>query len=272
AGLAVVAATAALLASAPIGEWLIRIDQRRIVRDLQAGRTVEVVGPDGMPRFRWAAVPGSTERFAPDRDGCATLSATAYGGVDLVTVPLPIPVRVEAEVAVLDRRPDGWVAVHVGGLEVGPPRGPGRSQIQFTLSEAAGPGGAAAVVVRTKGSVDALWRPVEGTIAPSTWHSLTRERVEPGPQPAPPHFHPIAIELLPGGVTFLWDRDVAAHLTEADIRGAVEPSDRRHGAPRSTAPVLGPGIGLSAVACTAAVRNVRLVPRFVPATEGRARE
>src|SRR5205823_4514474 len=88
---------------------------RTIADRLRAGETVELIGPTGLPRVEPVAVPECDSNLSTARNGCCTLTSVGAGAVELVGEPLPLPVRLETEVAIVGGEVDrSWAGVYVG--------------------------------------------------------------------------------------------------------------------------------------------------------------
>lgn len=237
---------------------------------LRAGEEVELIGPTGMPLVPTVPLAGSTERFSPDRDGYATLSSGEYGGVELSSEPLPLPVRVDGELAIAHQHGGVPYAALYAGRREWP--GADRQHTTFVLLKlwetpiirpdavhvrvrvVAAPawwdGSRHPYVLHARELADARQQPLDNPQAPPpplVWQSfsLTVDATEVRPAWGGRHLRPVGDEYL---------RHVTDH-GHRQLRLAPPPPDR---------PLLGGGVGLFVHRCSATFRNVRLVPLARP--------
>jgi hypothetical protein len=79
---------------------------------------VTIVGDKGAPKLPTTEVPGCDCRLGVDSDGYATLESRDTAAVELWNAPLPYPVKLDLEFAVISSRPeDTSVGAYVGRKE-----------------------------------------------------------------------------------------------------------------------------------------------------------
>jgi serine/threonine protein kinase len=90
--------------------------QRTIPELLIAGKTVDLIGADGLPLVETHLLPECEVGLIRGASGYTTLSTAQYSAVELSSEQLPCPVKLEAEYAIpLSNLPSSYAGVYVGG-------------------------------------------------------------------------------------------------------------------------------------------------------------
>ena len=258
---AVAVGAAVLLAGG--AAWVGWPDGRSMAERLAAGEEVELVGATGLPVVPTRPVPGSGGWLSTDRHGFLSVEAFGYGAVDLVTEPIPLPVRVVGEVAVRDRRGVGhWAGFYAGRRTWAALPADCHSQVQLVVKESDDRTPAGQAVVGERAQLGVYWWRVGGAMWFTNLAQSDRTREDILPENI--HWHPLALTLTADGAYPEWGGKAFTALPADLARISIERSEPRDPAvpdpyPPSE-PTYGPGIGLCVTSCGAIFRNVRLVP------------
>jgi hypothetical protein len=221
---------------------------------LAAGEVVELVGPTGPPKVLPRPARDSGGLLADNPDKPCRFTSFQFGMLDLVDEPLPLPVRLEAEVALYTGRPHGsFTGVYVGrrrwaGAD------PYDSAVCCTLVAKQAPAGQSQEVA----VLTSVW--VGGGLPP------VREQLALDTLPAPPAqeipWRKVEVIITPAAVRAAWEGRPARERTEVETAAWAQTRARTlfPPPPPLVGPALGSGIGLTVGAGEGVFRNVRLVP------------
>lgn len=232
-----------------------------IAERLAAGETVELVGPSGLPLVEARPIPTADVALSTVRDGCCTLASIGVGAVELSHEPLPRPVRLEADVALLSNHH----ARSRGGLYVARREAPGANGVHQAMAvffhSDAHAQGADGPEIREIASAQTLWwNPL-----PSVTVRLGAEHqaITPG-RPTTPEslrWHRWQIVIDPGRLAATWDNHTLPAISAAEFDKKLQlVPPRSPTRPAFPPPTFGPGVGLYVENADAVFRNTRLVP------------
>jgi eukaryotic-like serine/threonine-protein kinase len=248
--------------------------KKTIAERLNDHETVVLIGPDGMPRFEYRALPGCEENLAKGQStGFATLTSLHYSAVELSAEDLPWPVKLQAEYAIpKSTMSDSYAGLYVGE-KVTPAENPCTTLIQLVHQEThMGPSWLRPKpAVIEKAAFDLMLR--QGVKGERQTMSLpVRRDLTEGPALTDQalEWHTVEIVIDSIAVNGAWNS-----LELTPLFGPTAPNRNKYqclqhwlpliaptipSRPNFTPPYIGPGIGVCVFNATAVFRNVRLIP------------
>jgi predicted Ser/Thr protein kinase len=236
---------------------------RTIAERLRAGETVELIGTKGLPWVDPVPVPDCDSHLSTSREGCCTLTSNGAGAVELVSEPLPLPVRLETEVAVVSGEVNlSWAGVYVGRKDTPAGNGIHKTLFLFTVRRATDPSVGDEVPRLERGTATSNWwvRSPPGVI------DRFGDLQQPLPLPAPNdslRWHVITVLIEPQILSGTWNGRAFDLIREVDVLSLFNTrAPKRHPNTGLTfgSPMFGPGIGLIVHNADGVFRNTRLVP------------
>ncbi len=236
--------------------------QRTLAERIEAGETVWLVGEKGLPKV--PVLPGiPSSSLTTDQDGYCSLSGRTAQFAELIGEQLPLPIHLEAQIALRQVHPElGHGGVYIGRQVVVRPDGPAHALWKIGAIDKdnqqregniliATDRGYLAVTVFKQNQRNPIDLPLDTSLRVETRRTVV------GNAP-PPDWHPIRVT-------------IREHSFEAQYHGQpfvsinAQQSLRRwcvaNDWPPNTFPVgLGPGIGIFAENAEVSFRNVRVSP------------
>ncbi|HJZ56305.1 MAG TPA: protein kinase, partial [Gemmataceae bacterium] len=249
--------------------------ERSIAERYRAGETVVLIGDTGMPLFPHTDVDDRHGFFAPGPEGCSAYSAVSLGMTELVSEDLPLPIRLELEVAMQPSQ-NGYGGFYLVRKAWPGPNGPHTSMVWVRMQSRSRLAVMHVQPIQEDAEIGVNWRGRRGSETISTptspigaWNDGF---LSPFPIPRPLRWHRVAVVITADEVQVTWDgkpftppnrRRPSANVGQADVLDHVKSMARGTwpGVPPDyLPPAFGPGIGVYAQQCVIAFRNVRLVP------------
>ncbi|HEY2910660.1 MAG TPA: serine/threonine-protein kinase [Gemmataceae bacterium] len=266
AGIAVIAAIASRKQAEPLpktAEVQKKPAVRTVAERLLAGETVTLLGEKGFPPEAFSVIPGSSGAPILGPDNAMALASPGFLGIELVSEPLPVPVRFEVEYALTTANETwSWAGMFAGRKLTLEPQGPIATGLRVIQQNSHAAINATEETATEKVGAELFLEnrpgPLDGRI---DLGSKTKSAVMPIQRKPVPTWYKLAADVTPFAMTASWNGEPFKPLT-ADRAAKLFAGLflRELKARNIELPAFGPGLGLEVRNAEAWFRNARLVP------------
>jgi eukaryotic-like serine/threonine-protein kinase len=235
-----------------------------IAERIRAGKTVVLIDENGRPQADYVVLPGCVGAPVLHRDGFY-LNSASFLAIEFVSDPLPLPVRLEAEYAVIMSSTSRSAAgVYVGGKQVASPNGWTNTFCRVVERDnfKALPFHPGLELLVEKVELELCWWDRQLQPEQMGYGSRAERKVMPIERAPTLGWHSIGAVVRPQEIEAYRDQKPFAVLTEEKARSFFTRVAASHklGPTEIFLPAFGPGMGLCVENAEAVFRNMKLVP------------